>query len=246
MRSVRAVKRIPTDAPSASASAVASLRGMLNMMTSQIDSGGVQRSGPQEEASVDVSRTAATAQVRRGEEFVNIFLQGFYAPVPGDDGPLVSLAKARTIAHAFNLCWSHIGGTYTLILRRETRLTREWLAEAEVMAREHAMTYLAEVMVPWSDGFVLIEQGAYAEGYAKLTSVLHVWRNAGALLSIPWLNEARATALKHASTFGMEVTHLLEALPGECRCLILARGAVVGQVNELPDLTPDVRRRLGL
>ena len=73
------------------------------MMTSQIDAGGTQRSGPQEEASVDVSRTAATAQVRRGEEFVNIFLQGFYAPVAGDNGPLVSLAKARTIAHAFNL-----------------------------------------------------------------------------------------------------------------------------------------------
>ena len=80
-----------------------SLRGMLRMMTTQIEAGGTQRSGPREDVPVDVSRTAATAQVRRGEEFVNIFLQGFYAPVATDNSPLATLAQARTIAHAFNL-----------------------------------------------------------------------------------------------------------------------------------------------
>ena len=80
-----------------------SLRGMLRMMTTQIEAGGTQRSGPREDVPVDVSRTAATAQVRRGEEFVNIFLQGFYAPVASDNSPLATLAQARTIAHAFNL-----------------------------------------------------------------------------------------------------------------------------------------------
>lgn len=58
--------------------------------------------------------------------------------------------------------------------------------------------------------------------------------------------DERTTALRHASAFGMELTHLIESLPGECRCLILARGALVGPANELPDLTPEVRRRLGL
>ena len=56
----------------------------------------------------------------------------------------------------------------------------------------------------------------------------------------------RATALQRASTFGSEVTHLLDALPSECRCLILARGALVGSATTLSDLTPEVRRRLGL
>ena len=83
--------------------ATSSLRGMLRMMSAQIEAGGTQRSGPREDVPVDVSRTAATAQVRRGEEFVNIFLQGFYAPVASDNSPLVTLAQARTIAHAFNL-----------------------------------------------------------------------------------------------------------------------------------------------
>jgi hypothetical protein len=59
-------------------------------------------------------------------------------------------------------------------------------------------------------------------------------------------DEERATALKRAGAFGFEMTHLLESLPAECRCLILARGALVGPASDLPDLTPEVRRRLGL
>ena len=56
----------------------------------------------------------------------------------------------------------------------------------------------------------------------------------------------RASALKRAAAFGVEITTLIETLPQECRCLILTRGAVVGPASRLPDLTPDVRRRLGL
>jgi len=59
-------------------------------------------------------------------------------------------------------------------------------------------------------------------------------------------DEDRAMALKRASAFGLEVTNLIQSLPEECRCLILARGAVVGPAPLLPDLTPEVRRRLGL
>jgi hypothetical protein len=56
----------------------------------------------------------------------------------------------------------------------------------------------------------------------------------------------RANALRHAARFGTEVSSLLQTLPSECRCIVLARGAVVGTASQLPDLTPDVRRRLGL
>ena len=56
----------------------------------------------------------------------------------------------------------------------------------------------------------------------------------------------RALALQRASAFGLELTNLIRSLPEECRCLVLARGAVVGPAPLLPDLTPDVRRRLGL
>lgn len=59
-------------------------------------------------------------------------------------------------------------------------------------------------------------------------------------------DQDRVLALNRAATFGAEVTRLLQLLPQECRCLILARGAVVGPAAHLPDLTPDVRRRLEL
>ena len=56
----------------------------------------------------------------------------------------------------------------------------------------------------------------------------------------------RTKAITRAAAFGTELTALIEALPEECRCLVLARGAVIGATAPLPDLTPDVRRRLGL
>ncbi len=59
-------------------------------------------------------------------------------------------------------------------------------------------------------------------------------------------DEERISALKRAGAFGAELTTLIETLPKECGCLILARGAVIGERQSLPDLTPEVRRRLGL
>ena len=56
----------------------------------------------------------------------------------------------------------------------------------------------------------------------------------------------RTAILKSVQGFGVEVTRLIQALPEACGCLILARGALIGKDTELPDLTPDVRRRLGL
>ena len=58
--------------------------------------------------------------------------------------------------------------------------------------------------------------------------------------------EARARALGSVGTFGTTLAAILRSLPDECHCLVLSRGAVVGAVPDLPDLTPDVRRRLGL
>jgi hypothetical protein len=59
-------------------------------------------------------------------------------------------------------------------------------------------------------------------------------------------DEERVGALRKAADFGTEVNRLLQALPETCRCLVLARGAVVGATPPLHDLTPDARRRLGL
>lgn len=59
-------------------------------------------------------------------------------------------------------------------------------------------------------------------------------------------DEERLTALKRAHAFGAEMSAMIQALPEECRCLVFARGALVSHENLLTDLTPEVRRRLGL
>ena len=56
----------------------------------------------------------------------------------------------------------------------------------------------------------------------------------------------RAVAIQRAAAFGGEVSKLIESLPEQCACLVLTRGAVLGAGTEVIDLTPDVRRRLGL
>ena len=100
--------------------------------------------------------------------------------------------------------------------------------------------------------------GAYAHWFAPSTSpalaVLDVGelyrlketQVAKVLVKLDATHEDRALALQRASAFGLEMTNLIQSLPEECHCLILARGAVVGPAPLLPDLTPEVRRRLGL
>jgi hypothetical protein len=69
---------------------------------------------------------------------------------------------------------------------------------------------------------------------------------AAALVKRDASDEERDDALRRAAGFGTEVSTVLQALPSECRCIVLARGAVMGSEPLLRDLTPDVRRRLGL
>ena len=56
----------------------------------------------------------------------------------------------------------------------------------------------------------------------------------------------RLLAIQQAAAFGTQVATIIETLPQECRCLVLARGAVIASNTHIVDLTPDVRRRLGL
>jgi hypothetical protein len=100
--------------------------------------------------------------------------------------------------------------------------------------------------------------GAYAHWFAPTTSPALAVLDVGELYRLKETqvatvlvkrdasDEDRVQALKRAAAFGLEVTRVIESLPEECRCLILARGAIAGPAPQLPDLTPEVRRRLGL
>lgn len=56
----------------------------------------------------------------------------------------------------------------------------------------------------------------------------------------------RAESLKNAENFGVDLSHQLESLSQECACLILVQAAVASPSSALPDLTPELRRKLGL
>lgn len=56
----------------------------------------------------------------------------------------------------------------------------------------------------------------------------------------------RVLAIQQAAAFGAQLSQIIETLPKECGCLVLARGAVIASNTHLADLTADVRRRLGL
>ena len=56
----------------------------------------------------------------------------------------------------------------------------------------------------------------------------------------------RVQAIQGAAAFGAQVSKILETLPQDCDCLVVAPGALLGSPTRLVDLTQDVRRRLGL
>jgi class 3 adenylate cyclase/predicted ATPase len=123
-------------------------------------------------------------------------------PDQAKQAALAQLEVARQLGNPFNLCWCLTGGTMALLLRGETALARQWVAEALAIAREHAMTFIADVMVPASDGYALIEQGDYAEGYAKHTAAVGAWEEGGALFLVPFANLYRARALMGLNRHG--------------------------------------------
>ncbi len=70
-------------------------------------------------------------------------------------------------------------------------------------------------------------------------------REFAALLMKPGASESdRAKALELARAFGTDLAALTERLPAECDCLVLTKPAVVA--GNVPDLTPEVKRRFGL
>ena len=105
------------------------------------------------------------------------------------------LALARRLGHPFNLFASLSVGTVGLTFLGETRLARQWLADAHDLARQLAMTFFAEAIVPFWDGCALIAQGDYAEGYVTQTKGCKGWRDTGPLHLIPLAHIMRASAL---------------------------------------------------
>jgi predicted ATPase len=74
-------------------------------------------------------------------------------------------------------------------------LALRWADEAYAIAKDQAMTYVAEIVVPWWRGKALIEHGEYEAGYAEVTLGADAWRSGGGVLLLPFSDLMRAKAL---------------------------------------------------
>jgi class 3 adenylate cyclase/tetratricopeptide (TPR) repeat protein len=119
---------------------------------------------------------------------------------------------AQRLGHPFNLCWDLLGSAFALGLRGETQLALSRIAEGLKVAQEHALNYMADVMVPTHDGIALIEEGAFAEGYAKYIRHMGHWRTAGGLHLTPYGNQLCAKALIGMERFDEAKAQLTEAV----------------------------------
>jgi predicted ATPase len=91
-------------------------------------------------------------------------------------------------------------------------LALEWAAEADAVAREHALALVTYVMVPWTQGLALIVQGDHADGYPKLAGAIDLYRSQGGLHIAPSNNMYLAQALMALRRFDEASTLLNEAL----------------------------------
>jgi len=72
------------------------------------------------------------------------------------------------------------------------------------------------------------------------------------VLAASWLLPASgqrlATVEREAAAFGEQLDRLVARLPADCRCLVFTQGALIGSGtdNRIADLTPQLRRQLGL
>ena len=122
------------------------------------------------------------------------------------------LELARRVGNLFNLCWSLTGGIYPLVLRGEEVSARQWVAEALARAQEHGMTFVSDMLVPWTDGLALIAHGDYAQGYARASMGLSLWRAGGGLHTVPFGNVVLGAALVGLKRFDEARTLLEESL----------------------------------
>ncbi len=66
------------------------------------------------------------------------------------------------------------------------------------------------------------------------------------LLHAEITDAGREAVLRQAAGFSEELSAVLGRLPGECRCLVLSRGALIAGARPVPDLTARLREQLGL
>ena len=119
----------------------------------------------------------------------------------GPPGGIRAAELARPLGHPFNLFVSLSVGTVGLTVCGGHASGAPMAGEAKIIAEEHGISFMGQVMVPFWDGYALIAQGEHDEGYAALTVGSKGWRDTGPLHLVPLANITRARALTGLERF---------------------------------------------
>jgi predicted ATPase len=119
---------------------------------------------------------------------------------------------ARRLGHPFNLAFSLTTGCAALVQRGEAALARQWIAEADAIGKESAISYVTHFFVPFWTGMLQVTQGEDEAGYAKLTSAWEYFEGGGGFLLGPLAGMMKATAAVNMGRFDQASRLLDEAL----------------------------------
>jgi class 3 adenylate cyclase/tetratricopeptide (TPR) repeat protein len=106
-----------------------------------------------------------------------------------------SIAHARADRHAFGLVWALIFSSYVFAYRREPERFLEGVEEAERLAREQGLAFIADVSVPQAQGIAAFHQGRLDDAVSLLARGIEHWTKQGGHVRIPYLKSALAEAL---------------------------------------------------
>jgi hypothetical protein len=118
-------------------------------------------------------------------------------------------------------------------------------AIAAVLAASTAVSLLVSACVAW-----MLPAGTSAIATVDIASLYRAKEGqvTAQLLRRDASDTDRAAALREAAAFGEQLDRLVARLPAECRCLVFTQGALIGSGagSRIADLTPQLRRQLGL
>jgi hypothetical protein len=118
-------------------------------------------------------------------------------------------------------------------------------AIAAVLAASAAVSLLVSACVAW-----MLPAGTSAIATVDIASLYRAKEGqvTAQLLRRDASDTDRAAALREAAAFGEQLDRLVARLPADCRCLVFTQGALIGSGagSRIADLTPQLRRQLGL
>jgi len=104
-------------------------------------------------------------------------------------------ARARKLGHPFNLGYALTLGAYAFDYRREPDPLLERVGEADRLAREQSVPFVAQVLVPQAEGLGRLRSGQLSESISLLRRAIANWIGVGGHVVNPYVKSALAEAL---------------------------------------------------